>query len=725
MLYRSVRCSSRRSGLMNVPVVGGRRHAATGRHHNKSSINSRTSKRQQNGSEKQTTTEKIPTSSSSHIANATTAAQQQSGDSSSTALAQINNEYDDELVEETEIHAVSATMSRRLAKLAIMHNTTRRTLARFQRDDVLHDVLLEENRLEDLADSSSLLDARHVANQLRSYAKRHRHRGNDDSSLVVQYLSNQVPRLIDDFDPQHLANMVWAWATIRYQPSNEVRAAMEQRMLTCLDEYYKPQALANTIWLWATMKYQSSEAVLTSIERRMDVVDDFDDSQQEQALTNTVWAWATIYDQPSLAVMTGMERRILACCLDDFDPQLLANTVWAWVALRHQPSEAMLAAIEQRIMIACLDDFKPKHLANMAWVWASIRHQPPDTVLDALEWRMLGCIDDFDPQLLANTLWAFATLRYQPSMTVLAVIEQRILSCGLDDFDPQELSNILWAWTTIRHRPSNAVLTAIEQRMLACDIDDLMPQALANTVWALAMLVNRTTTITTHAVNQDVFDRMLHRLEHYAQSGMLVAQHYEQVYQAHHLLGDRFKPSAALLDRSCKAWEKSLLSSQTLSQSSFGKEVAACLDRLGVKYELDVVTEDGMHRIDILVRTTAGDNTQQQQHMLAIACDGPEHFMRSCYDTYHIDGSTFARNYELSDLGFDVLCIAVHKWRMLKTDDERDNYMRSELLKFWCRIFGCFLLCLSEMTCDNTEEVCDTNTGEIWFDPRYLKYGYV
>ncbi|XRB23534.1 RAP domain-containing protein [Pseudoscourfieldia marina] len=548
-----------------------------------------------------------------------------------------------------EIH-VSAAVSN-LAKLTARRGT--RTLRKNQRDSVL---LLLEERLRGFRRN---IRARSVANLLWSYAKL----GYDGNHSIVHYLSDQVPRVVDDFEPQHLANTVWAWATMGHQPSAQMLAALERRMLACVDDF-EPQTLANTAWAWATMGHQPSPQVLAALERRMlACVDVF----KPQELANTVWAWATMRHQPPSNALAALERRMLAC-VDVFNPQELANTVWAWATMRHQPSAHALAALERR-MIACVDDFEPQHLANTVWSWATMGHQPSARALAALESRMLVCVDDFIPQHLANIVWSWATMRHQPSARALAALENHMLAC-VDDFIPQDVANTVWSWATMRHQPSARALAAFERRMLAC-VDDFDPQALANTVWAVAMLMNNIEgdKIT---IDQDVLDQLLHQLEA-TEFSTLDVKDYRQIFQAHHLLIDRFKPSMALLDQAREAWAKSLNSSSP--QSSLEKEVAACLDRLGIVYDAEVLTEDGMHCIDMLVRGRTDDGDKK---LLAIECDGPTHFLRASDGTYRIDGSTYARNCDLRNLGLDVLCIAVHDWIRLRKD-ERDAYFIREL----------------------------------------------
>ncbi|XRB20578.1 RAP domain-containing protein [Pseudoscourfieldia marina] len=552
-----------------------------------------------------------------------------------------------------EIH-VSTAVSK-FAKLTARRHT--RTLSKNQRDSVL---LLLEKRLRGFKS----IRARPLANLVWSYAKL----GYDGNHSIVHYLSDQaLLRVVDYFNSQDLANTVWAWATMRHKPSAHALAALERRMLACVDDF-KPQALANTVWAWATIQHPPSAAALVALERRMlGRVDDF----KPQDLANTVWAWATMGHQPSARALDALERRMLAC-VDDFIPQHLANTVWAWATIQHQPSARALAALERRVL-ACIDDFNPQHLANTVWAWATMRHQPSAKVLAALERRTLACVDDFNPQALANTVWAWATMRHQPSAAALAALERRTLAC-VDDFDPQALANTVWAWATMRHELSADALDALERRMLTC-VDAFKPQDLSNTVWAVAMLMNNIESdkIT---MDQNVLDRLLHRLEHAAQSSTLDEQDLKQIFQAHHLLGDRFKPSAALLDQAREVWAKSLASGvSSSSQSSLEKKVAACLDRLSITYDVEALTEDGMHRIDMLVRGLTDDGGER---LLAIECDGPTHFFQASDGTYRIDGSTYARNCDLRKLGLDVLCVAGHEWISLPKD-ERDAYFMGEL----------------------------------------------
>ena len=338
--------------------------------------------------------------------------------------------------------------------------------------------------------------------------------------------------------------------------------------------------------------------------------------------------------------------------------------------LRKSQRDSVLLLLEERLL--GFERIPARIVANLLWSYAKLGYHGNHSMVDYLSDWVSDVVDDFKPQELAITVWAWATMGYKPSAAALAALERRMLAC-IDDFKPQDVANTAWAWATMVHKPSADALAALERRMLAC-ADDFKPQDVANTVWAVAMVMNNIEgdKIT---INQNVLDRLLHQLEA-IEFSPVEDQHFLQIFQAHHLLGDRFKPSAALLDQAREAWAKSLARrASSSSRSSLEEEVAACLDRLGIAYDVEALTEDGMHCVDMLVRGRTDDGGER---LLTIECDGPTHFLRASDGTYRIDGSTYARNCDLRKLGLDVLCIAGHEWIRL-TKDERDAYFIREL----------------------------------------------
>ena len=90
-------------------------------------------------------------------------------------------------------------------------------------------------------------------------------------------------------------------------------------------EDFKPQEVADLVWAWATMGHRPGADVMSALEKRAaDTAEDF----KPQGVVNLVWAWATMRHTPRPAAMSALEERA-ASTAGEFDPQAVANLVWA------------------------------------------------------------------------------------------------------------------------------------------------------------------------------------------------------------------------------------------------------------------------------------------------------------------------------------------------------------------------------------------------------------
>jgi len=70
-----------------------------------------------------------------------------------------------------------------------------------------------------------------------------------------------------DFNPQAIANTLWAFATLGLQPSEELMAGMMKQAVAVHGDF-KPQAIANTLWAFATLGLQPSEEFMARIMKQ-------------------------------------------------------------------------------------------------------------------------------------------------------------------------------------------------------------------------------------------------------------------------------------------------------------------------------------------------------------------------------------------------------------------------------------------------------------------------
>ena len=77
----------------------------------------------------------------------------------------------------------------------------------------------------------------------------------------------RVCACVQQCNPQNLANIVWAYATLEVPPGVELLRASANRLLQLLPES-KPQALANMAWAFATLAWNPGVCVCARARTR-------------------------------------------------------------------------------------------------------------------------------------------------------------------------------------------------------------------------------------------------------------------------------------------------------------------------------------------------------------------------------------------------------------------------------------------------------------------------
>jgi len=169
------------------------------------------------------------------------------------------------------------------------------------------------------------------------------------------------------FGARECANTLHTLAkTRRRQPCEDVLCALEAWALVVRDDF-NPQDISNMLWAFATLGLQPSKALLAGLtEQAMVVQGDF----KAQGIANTLWSFATLGLQPSEELMAGMMKQAVVV-QGDFKPQNIANTLWAFATLGLQPNkELMVWTMKQAVAVQ--GDFKPQEIANTLWAFATL-----------------------------------------------------------------------------------------------------------------------------------------------------------------------------------------------------------------------------------------------------------------------------------------------------------------------------------------------------------------
>jgi len=193
----------------------------------------------------------------------------------------------------------------------------------------------------------------------------------ENGSTYFDMLSEEILSYdnLDEFLPQHLSNILWAYANVKVSNSQLFKKVGDHIVtMNNLDEFW-PQALSNTLWAYATAEETHPklfEKVGDHIVR-LDNLNDF----WPQALKDLVWAYATAGESHSQLYkkvadhITGLDN------LSHFDSQAFSNTLWAFskAGESHRPLFKKIA--DHIITLDSLDKFKPQELKDVVWSYAT------------------------------------------------------------------------------------------------------------------------------------------------------------------------------------------------------------------------------------------------------------------------------------------------------------------------------------------------------------------
>jgi hypothetical protein len=311
-----------------------------------------------------------------------------------------------------------------------------------------------------------------------------------------------------------------------------------------------------------------------------------------QSLANTTHGIAKLHAAGRLGGLDGSVDDALAALESDavrvapyMKPQELSNTVYAYSVLGRMPGDDTWAALEAAAGRVAAG-MEPQHVANTVWGYATLGRIPGDKAWAALESAAVRVAPDMDPQNLANTVWGYATLKRMPMEETWAALESAARRVA-PEMIAQNLANLVWAYTT-----------------LATLRDFNLPSSYA-AVWKLVCDMEA----------RDFADEQLRMLfhAHLMQTSFLSSQVTANV-----------STPGWLTVEARDAWMRNVRDVTTLSRSH--RELAKTFDELGVRHEVEHVTDDGYFSIDIYL----------PEHDVAVEVDGPSHY-------YHNDSHSSSR----------------------------------------------------------------------------------
>jgi hypothetical protein len=291
----------------------------------------------------------------------------------------------------------------------------------------------------------------------------------------------------------------------------------------------------------------------------------------------------------------------------------------------------------------------PQALANTVWAYATLGRAPEADTWRTLETAAVRVAPGMVPQNLANTLWAYATLGRAPGAETWRALETAAVRVA-PSMVPQNLANTMWGYATLGRAPGAETWRALETAAMRV-APGMVPQNLANTLWAYTSLSSLRDVIlpSSYAAVWELVCNM--------EARDFIAEQQIMLFHSH-LMHQSFLSSRAPTNISAPPWLIVEARDAWMSQSHDGvtvsrsqRELAQILDKLGVRHEVEHVTDDGYFSIDIYL----------PDHDIAVEFDGPSHYY-SNGDSSPKDGdgtTTRTAKTELRDLFLGQRCAKV------------------------------------------------------------------
>ena len=376
-----------------------------------------------------------------------------------------------------------------------------------------------------------------------------------------------------------------------------------------------------------------------------------------QGLSNTMYACGELSISPPADWLQHFWHAS-ASKLGVFSTQDLSNTLYACNKLGSTPPGDWLMRF-WHASAPKLGDFKPQGMSNTLYACGQLGITPPADWLQRYWHTSALKLGEFSEQGFANAIYACGQLGITPPADWL----QRFWHASgprLGEFVPQGLSNVLLACAKLDIRPPPGWLQSFsglfERSLPNASRQDLSNTALSLTtlgLWELPLW---------RSLWEQLYSSLPRNPADWSAENKLNARQLYQAYQAAaaERRGLLSAPDPEVLAAARKSW----IDGMDDRSSRLHADVSACLRRMGVAHANERWCERAERSIDIAID---GAGTP-----VALEVDGPSHFLQDGRQ----DGSTQLRNRMLAAHGWRVAVVYYRAWNALKTDAQREEYLR-------------------------------------------------
>ena len=293
--------------------------------------------------------------------------------------------------------------------------------------------------------------------------------------------------------------------------------------------------------------------------------------------------------------------------------QDVGNLLWAYGKLEQAPGAEAWSALEAAVVRVALD-MVPQAISNSMWSYATLGRSPGADARAALEAVVVRAARDMTTQGVSNTFWAFATLGLMPGAQARAALTTGVVRVARD-MRPQEVSNTLLSYSKLGLTPGPEARVELEAAVERV-APDMVPQAVANTLWSLLALA------ATRGVPLPACYPSLWRAACGIDAGSSNAVDFRNLFHAHLIYTELVSGEALdevtfppwIMHEARDAWMRE---ARDYTVSMPQREVASIIGDLGIRYEVERLTDDGYFSVDVYL----------PDFDVALEFDGPSHFI--------------------------------------------------------------------------------------------------
>ena len=301
------------------------------------------------------------------------------------------------------------------------------------------------------------------------------------------------------------------------------------------------------------------------------------------------------------------------------NPQETANAIWAFATLGLMPGATARAALEAAVVRVAPDpDVKPQAVSNVIWAFATLGWEPGAEARVALEAVVVRVGPDMKPQEVSNTAWSFATLRWETGAEARAALEVAVERVG-PDMTPQAAVNVAWSFETLGWETGAEARAALEAAVERVG-PDMNPQAVSTTLWSVLSLA-ATRAVPLPACYPSLWqaacgfkERSFNRVE----ISMLFHAHLIHTELVGGVARGEVTFPPWIMHQARDAWMYQARDDESVSSAV--KEIASILGDLGIRNEVERLTDDGYFSVDVYL---PNDD-------VLLEFDGPSHFIEIC-----------------------------------------------------------------------------------------------